>query len=214
MKTEKYEISGMSCAACQANVERSVRRQAGVEKADVSLLANEMTVTYDPEKLTQAQIVQAVTEAGYGARAAGSTQNRRSGFRGAWESRAKRAEEVQQGMKRRLSWSIALLLPLMYLSMGSMLSLPAARLSHRDGKPLRVRAAPAGACTSDSVSQPQLFQQWIPGAAQTRTEHGYAGFHRGRRVAAVWSGGAVPHGLGAAACGHGPGAAICARALF
>ena len=51
MKTEKYNVTGMTCAACQANVTRCVSKLEGVEDVNVSLLANQMTVSYDETKL-------------------------------------------------------------------------------------------------------------------------------------------------------------------
>ncbi|MFQ6829831.1 MAG: heavy-metal-associated domain-containing protein, partial [Acutalibacter sp.] len=50
MKTEKYNVTGMTCAACQANVTRCVSKLEGVEEVNVSLLANQMTVSYDESK--------------------------------------------------------------------------------------------------------------------------------------------------------------------
>ena len=124
MKTEKFNVTGMTCAACQANVTRCVLRQPGVEKADVSLLANQMTVTYDETKLTGDAIVKAVDSIGYGAEPLGGKKREKGGFRSQWEERAARAEQEQRAMKRRLLWSLALLVPLMYLAMGSMMSWP------------------------------------------------------------------------------------------
>ena len=62
MKTEKFQVTGMTCAACQANVTKCVAKLPGVEQVDVSLLANAMTVTYD-----DGAIVTAVEDIGYGA---------------------------------------------------------------------------------------------------------------------------------------------------
>ena len=56
MKTEKYNVTGMTCAACQANVTRCVGKLDGVETVDVSLLANQMTVTYDENKMDEGRI--------------------------------------------------------------------------------------------------------------------------------------------------------------
>ena len=67
MKTEKYNVTGMTCAACQANVTRCVSKLEGVEDVNVSLLANQMTVSYDETKLQPDTIVQAVEKVGYGA---------------------------------------------------------------------------------------------------------------------------------------------------
>lgn len=60
MKTEKYNVTGMTCAACQANVTRCVSKLEGVADVNVSLLANQMTVSYDETKIGEDDIVQAV----------------------------------------------------------------------------------------------------------------------------------------------------------
>ena len=66
MKTEKYQVTGMTCAACQANVTRCVQKLPGVEDVNVSLLANQMTVSYDENQVNPETIVQAVEHIGYG----------------------------------------------------------------------------------------------------------------------------------------------------
>ena len=124
LKTEKFNITGMTCAACQANVTRCVRKQPGVRDVNVSLLSNQMSVTYDGAALSGDAIVRAVEGIGYGASPAESAAPKQNGFRGAWEARARRAEEERRDMKRRLIFSAALLVPLMYLAMGGMLSWP------------------------------------------------------------------------------------------
>ena len=53
MKTEKYNVTGMTCAACQANVTRCVSKLEGVADVNVSLLANQMTVSYDETKIAR-----------------------------------------------------------------------------------------------------------------------------------------------------------------
>ena len=67
MKTEKYTVTGMTCAACQANVTRCVQKLEGVEDVNVSLLANQMTVIYDEAQLEPNEIISAVQKIGYGA---------------------------------------------------------------------------------------------------------------------------------------------------
>ena len=124
MKTEKYDVSGMTCAACQANVTRCVQKLNGVADVNVSLLANQMTVTYDDEKLDAAQIIDAVQNIGYGAKQMGRPTDKEGDFRSVWRSRQEGAEEERQQMRRRLISSIAILLPLMYIAMGQMLHLP------------------------------------------------------------------------------------------
>ncbi len=126
MKTEKYQVTGMTCAACQANVTRCVQKLPGVEDVNVSLLANQMTVSYDENQVNPETIVQAVEHIGYGASSleAVQAQEKGGGFRSEWQSRQAQAEENQQGMRRRLITSIVLLVPLMYIAMGSMVGLP------------------------------------------------------------------------------------------
>ena len=125
MKTEKYNITGMTCAACQANVTRCVQKLEGVDEVNVSLLANQMTVAYDETKLSQQAIVQAVEEIGYGASCLQDQGGREEGgFRREWQNRQQQAQENQKNMKFRLLWSVVLLVPLMYVAMGAMIGLP------------------------------------------------------------------------------------------
>ena len=66
MKTEQYEITGMSCAACSAAVERVTRRLDGVYECTVNLIMGKMTVSFDEEKLTGEDFIRVVTKAGFG----------------------------------------------------------------------------------------------------------------------------------------------------
>ena len=67
MKKEKYNITGMSCSACSARVEKAVGKLQGIAGVTVNLLTNSMQVQYDESKLQSAMIVSAVEKAGYGA---------------------------------------------------------------------------------------------------------------------------------------------------
>jgi len=127
MTTEKFHVTGMTCAACQANVTRRVQKVPGVQQVDVSLLANQMTVTYE-DTVSQSEICAAVVEIGYGAEpvrapAAGAPGGERD-FGSQWKKRQKEAEDEQSAMKKRLLWSVVLLIPLMYVAMGAMMGLP------------------------------------------------------------------------------------------
>lgn len=124
MKNEKFNITGMTCAACQANITRNVGKLAGVEEVNVSLLANQMTVAYDEEKTDPETIIHAVTEIGYGASGTGPEAQKDGGFGKEWQSRRERTEENRMEMKKRLVASVCLLVPLMYVAMGPMMSLP------------------------------------------------------------------------------------------
>lgn len=126
MITEKFRVTGMTCAACQANVTRRVGKVPGVQEVDVSLLANQMTVTYG-EEASQGDICAAVAEIGYGAeplRPAGGADSGGRDFGAQWRQRQKDAEAEQAAMKKRLVWSVVLLAPLMYVAMGAMMGLP------------------------------------------------------------------------------------------
>ncbi|MBR1892716.1 MAG: heavy metal translocating P-type ATPase [Lachnospiraceae bacterium] len=111
---EQYKVTGMSCAACQTRVEKAVSAVEGVESCAVSLLTNSMGVegTAAPEK-----IIAAVEAAGYGASIKG--KNDAKGSASASEDSLKDTETPK--MKRRLTASIILLIPLLYVSMGHML---------------------------------------------------------------------------------------------
>ncbi len=124
MKTEKYTVTGMTCAACQANVTRCVQKLEGVEDVNVSLLANQMTVTYDEVQLEPNEIISAVQKIGYGAALPEQAGAKDNSFRSEWQARKDRAEENRKSMKRRLVSSIVLLIPLMYIAMGPMMYLP------------------------------------------------------------------------------------------
>ncbi len=125
MKKEKFSVTGMTCAACQANITKKVGKLDGVASVDVSLLANQMSVEYDESSVDAEGIAAAVASIGYGATplerpAAG----KKSGIREEWLARKKGAEDHRQAMRARLWWSVSLLIPLMYVAMGPMLGLP------------------------------------------------------------------------------------------
>lgn len=67
MREEKYDISGMHCAACSASVERVTRKLPGVERSDVNLTTGIMTICYDETQIGESQIVAKVQKAGFGA---------------------------------------------------------------------------------------------------------------------------------------------------
>ena len=106
---EQFQVTGMSCAACSAHVERAVRGVPGVTDVAVSLLTNSMQVEYGPPA-TAEQIVAAVEAAGYGASP------------GLGDDALEDTETPR--LKRRLIASLCFLVPLMYLTMGHMVGLP------------------------------------------------------------------------------------------
>ncbi|MDE7358773.1 MAG: heavy metal translocating P-type ATPase, partial [Lachnospiraceae bacterium] len=126
MKTEKFNVTGMTCAACSAHVEKAVRGVAGVETVSVNLLMNNMVASYE-EPATADAICRAVEKAGYGAASAdaGSGEKRsgadgKSGRSGTVGQDAFADHETPK-LRRRLIASLCLLLPLMYVSMGHLM---------------------------------------------------------------------------------------------
>ena len=126
MKNEKYRVTGMTCAACQASVTRAAQKVDGVENADVNLIAGQMTVTYDDTVTDSEAIIRAVTAVGYGTALLddSSAKSGGKGFRSQWDSRKEQAKTEETSLRRRLISSLLLLVPLMYLAMGHMIGLP------------------------------------------------------------------------------------------
>ena len=117
---EKYDVTGMTCAACSARVEKSVSALPGVQACSVNLLKNSMVVTYDDAALSSGQIVGAVEKAGYGA-AVQALASRRVAPAAAPADTARKEYEV---MRRRVVWSFVFTVPLFYISMGHMMGWP------------------------------------------------------------------------------------------
>ena len=118
---DKYNITGMSCAACQAHVEKAVSKVPGVESVSVSLLTNSMGVE---GSASSEAIVKAVEDAGYGAVVQGVEESQSS--TNSLEAQEKALEDKESPvLKRRLVTSVVFLLVLMYFSMGhTMFHLP------------------------------------------------------------------------------------------
>ena len=114
MRMEQYNVTGMSCAACQARVEKAVNAIDGVESCAVSLLTNSMGVE---GTASSDEIIRAVEEAGYGASLKKS--NKAAVSSGNYEDALKDTETPL--LIKRLTASVILLIPLMYVSMGHML---------------------------------------------------------------------------------------------
>ena len=122
MVKQKYNVTGMTCSACSAHVEKAVRGVQGVSEVSVNLLTNSMVVESDAP-LEQDVIVKAVEHAGYGA----SPADGRAAGPAAKPGGAPVQNPMQaqlKNMRMRLWVSFAFLAPLMYVSMGSMAGLP------------------------------------------------------------------------------------------
>lgn len=114
MKEETFVIDGMTCASCVINVENAVKKLQGVETAVVNLTTEKMTVDYNPDVVSESQIEQAVADAGYGATVFDPSTAK---------SQTERQSEATQNMWHKFLWSAIFALPLLYLSMGSMMGL-------------------------------------------------------------------------------------------
>lgn len=115
MKQEKFEIQGMTCSSCSAHVERATKKLEGVKSANVNLLSNHMVVEYDETMLRSDSIIQAVIEAGYGAKT--SEEKKKSGK---VETKQNYMQDSIKSMKKRLLISVCFLIPLMYIAMHHM----------------------------------------------------------------------------------------------
>jgi Cu+-exporting ATPase len=114
---QKFSVTGMTCAACSAHVEKAVAKIPGVEETSVSLMTNSMQVTYDEKQVGSEEIIDAVVQAGYGASVAGMQREKTQ------KSATALAEEEQKKVGRRLVTSLLLLIPLMYVAMYHMFSM-------------------------------------------------------------------------------------------
>ncbi len=124
---QKFTVTGMTCSACSAHVDKAVRKLEGVSEVNVNLLGGSMTVEYDPAAETPEDIIAAVDAAGYGCalpqKAAPGKQDTRA-------DAARQMEEELAGMKRRFLISLCFLVPLFYIAMGHMMGWPLPQLLH------------------------------------------------------------------------------------
>lgn len=116
MRQEIYDITGMSCSACSARIEKVVGRLPGVQELSVNLLKNNMRITYDENQLTAADITEKITKLGFGAflrqpdRQQPLPQNQ--------------SMDEAQEQRRQLVYSLLFTLPLFYIAMGHMTGWP------------------------------------------------------------------------------------------
>ena len=110
---ERFDVSGMTCASCQANVQKAVEK-LGVDFVNVNLISETMTVSYNDGKISENDIIKAVEKIGYGAK----PKNKKN-----LKENNKTFDE-EKIVKNRLIISFIFLIPLMYISMGHMINLP------------------------------------------------------------------------------------------
>ena len=111
----KFQVTGMTCAACSARVEKVTNQVSGVRKAEVNLLAGTMMVEAENDQVVS-EIIHAVTEAGYGAAVPGDKK--------AKKEEKNPADDALREMKKRIIGSSVCLVVLMYFTMGHMIGLP------------------------------------------------------------------------------------------
>lgn len=118
MKTETYNIKGMTCASCSSAVERVTRKMDGVEVSNVNLATNKMTITYDESKASPEAIMNKVDRAGFSA-SLEVVETREEK-----QEEKLEAEEEQHKIRLRLIGAIIFAVPLLYISMGHMVPWP------------------------------------------------------------------------------------------
>ena len=140
--TEKFNVTGMTCSACSAHVEKSVKKLDGVKSVSVNLLRGSMNVEFDENTASVNNIIDVVAAGGYGASVAGKIEEK---------NRNTKAEDELSNMKLRLIVSVACLVPLMYISMGHMWHFPFLDIFHG------VRNALAFAFTQLLLTLPVMY---------------------------------------------------------
>lgn len=123
MKKECFDVTGMTCAACSARVEKSVAATPGVREVSVNLLKNSMTVAFDETQAGEQDIISSVEKAGYGA-AVQAAQSIESGHQTARKDPNAIAKQEYRRVRTRLIVSAIFAVPLFYISMGHMMNWP------------------------------------------------------------------------------------------
>ena len=121
---KKFNVSGMTCSACVANVTKAVEKLDGVSGANVNLMTNSMKVNFDENRVDDEKIIGAVEKIGYGASPAGEKT----------KSEDRPVDDREKALKHRLIYSIIFMVILMYIAMGPMIHLPTPGIFHgREG---------------------------------------------------------------------------------
>ena len=148
MKTEKFVVTGMTCSACSANVEKTVKKLPTAENVNVNLLRGTMNVTYDENNLQGDEIISAVKNAGYGCDFAEITKSLNT-----QKNEVSPNNEIAI-MKKRLIWSLVFMMILMYVSMGHMVGLSLPSFLHG------TKNAISFAFTQFLLTLPVIFINW------------------------------------------------------
>lgn len=125
MKSQKFNVTGMTCSACSARIEKNINKTDGIIEANVNLLNNSMIIKYDDSLINESNIIKVVQDAGYNA---SSAENKKPSDKKV-EGKTDTEIEIKQ-MKNRLIISFLFAVPLFYLSMGHMLKWPLPSIFH------------------------------------------------------------------------------------
>ena len=117
MKSQKFDIKGMTCSACSTAVDRNVKKLEGINEVNVNLLNNSMIVKYDENVLNNETIIKKVQDAGY---EAFLVENGKKNQKNLTEENLGKIETNE--LKNRLIISFIFAIPLFYISMGHMLN--------------------------------------------------------------------------------------------
>lgn len=117
MKKEQFQVTGMTCSACSARVEKGVSKLQGINEVAVNLLKNSMTVSYDASVVGQQEIIDTVEKAGYGATLFDKLTTKH-------DEPSDTAKNEYTEMRNRLVISLLFAVPLFYISMGHMMNWP------------------------------------------------------------------------------------------
>ncbi|WP_418187244.1 heavy metal translocating P-type ATPase [Aliarcobacter lanthieri] len=118
MKSQKFDITGMTCSACSNAVDRSVKKLEGITEVNVNLLSNSMVVKYDDNILDNDKIIKTVEDAGYSASLVNQENIKQNNV-----SKKENIAQIEiDELKQRLIVSLIFAIPLFYISMGHMLN--------------------------------------------------------------------------------------------
>lgn len=124
MKTQKFNVTGMTCSACSARIDKNVNKMKGITEANVNLLSNSMVVKYDDSVVNAEDIIKTVQDTGYNASVADSSVNIKKD-----SNKSDDLLEIKE-MRLRLIISFIFAVPLFYLAMGHMLKWPLPDIFH------------------------------------------------------------------------------------
>ena len=110
MVKEKYNVTGMTCSACSARVEKAVGKLENIGSVSVNLLTNTMQVEYPEDKLNSETIISAVEKAGYGASLINNRKENKKQTLSSEDKPVDNSAKEIEAMKKRLTWSVIFLL--------------------------------------------------------------------------------------------------------